>query len=408
MPDKIFEQEFKMANNSIADIFAQTEDTRLATPGMNRATIICLVIIVLGLGCGVASFIFGHENVYNYTRDVPWGMLISTYAFWAITSTGLCIYAAISHLFGGTRMAIVSNRMVWMSIICILGAFATIGVEIASPHRMIIYNILSPNPTSNIWWMGTLYGMAVGCMIVEFFGIVTGLARIAVILGTIGAVAEVLANSCLGGVFATLPARPYWYGGQLPIYFLTAAFLSGAAATVLFNHLAYKIRGNEMSEAVKDGVKSAGKAMALVLVLYTVATFWRLIMYFVGGAELGRIAADALISGPLSINFWVFEVCLGLVLPLLLIMLSRLRNIGMMAVAGFLILIGQFVARYDLVAAGLLVPGSLGWDNVPTYFDYVPSFGEFAVVFGSVAVVAFGFLMGERLFGKIFDQKEHH
>ncbi len=30
-------------------------------------------------------------------------------------------------------------------------------------------------------------------MIVEFFGIVTGLARIAVILGTIGAVAEVLA-----------------------------------------------------------------------------------------------------------------------------------------------------------------------------------------------------------------------
>ncbi|MEA3467889.1 MAG: NrfD/PsrC family molybdoenzyme membrane anchor subunit [Thermodesulfobacteriota bacterium] len=397
-----------MINDSIADIFAQTEDTSLATPGMNRATIFCLVIIVLGLGCGVASFIFGHENVYNYTRDVPWGMLISTYAFWAITSTGLCIYAAISHLFGGTKMAIVSNRMVWMSIICILGAFATIGVEIASPHRMIIYNILSPNPTSNIWWMGTLYGMAVGCMIVEFFGIVTGLARIAVILGTIGAVAEVLANSCLGGVFATLPARPYWYGGQLPIYFLTAAFLSGAAATVLFNHLAYKIRGKEMSEAVKDGVKSAGKAMALVLVLYTVATFWRLIMYFVGGTELGRIAADALISGPLSINFWVFEVTIGLVLPLLLIVLSRLRNIGMMSLAGFLILIGQFVARYDLVAAGLLVPGSLGWDNVPTYFDYVPSFGEFAVVFGSVAVVTFGFLMGERLFGKTFDQKEHH
>ncbi len=397
-----------MANNSIADIFAQTQDTRLATPGMNRATIFFLIVIVIGLGIGVSSFIIGHEKVYNYTRDVPWGLLISTYAFWAITSTGLCIYAAISHLFGGTRMAIVSNRMVWMSIICILGAFATIGVEIASPHRMIFYNIMSPNPTSNIWWMGTLYGMAVGCMIVEFFGIVTGLARIAVILGTIGAVAEVLANSCLGGVFATLPARPYWYGGQLPIYFLTAAFLSGAAATVFFNHLAYKIRGEEMSEAVKDGVRSAGKAMALVLVLYTVATFWRLIMYFVGGAELGRIAADALITGPLSINFWVFEVCIGLAIPLMLIILSRLHNVGMMATAGFLILLGQFIARYDLVAAGLLVPGSLGWDNVPTYFDYIPSFGEIAVVLGSIGVVGFGFLMGERIFGKVFDQKEHH
>ncbi len=397
-----------MASNSITNLFNQTQDTSLATPGMNRASFFFLILIVLGLGCGVSSFIFGHDKVYNYTREVPWGLLISTYAFWAITSTGLCIYAAISHIFGGTKMSIISNRMVWMSIICILGAFATIGVEIASPHRMLIYNILSPNPTSNIWWMGTLYGMAVGCMIIEFFGIVTGLARIAVILGTIGAIAEVLANSCLGGVFATLPSRPYWYGGQLPIYFLTAAFLSGAAATVLFNHLAYKIRGQEMSQAVKDGIKSAGKAMTLVLILYSVATFWRLIMYFVGGSELGRIAAAALISGPLSVNFWVIEVCVGLVIPLMLIILSRLQNTGMMATAGLLVLIGQFVARYDLIAGGLLVSGTLGWDNVPTYFDYVPSFFEFAVVIGSLSLVCFGFLLGERVFGKIFTQSKHH
>ena len=397
-----------MAIKQLTEIFTRTEDTRLATPGINWAMILFLIMIVVGLGLGASGFIVGHEAIYNNTREVPWGLLIATYAFWAITSTGLCIYAAISHLFGGTRMAIVSNRMVWMSIVCIFAAFATIGVEIASPHRMIFYNIMSPNPISNIWWMGTLYGIAVGCMIIEFFGIVTGLARIAVIIGTMGAFAEVLANSCLGGVFATLPARPYWYGGQLPIYFLTAAFLSGAAATILFNYLAYKLRGVEMSDAVKNGIKSAGKAMTLVLILYSVATFWRLIMYFVGGAELGRIAADALISGPLSLNFWVIEVCIGLLIPLILIILTRLQNIAMMAIAGFLILVGQFFARYDLVSAGLLVPGTLGWDNVPTYLDYVPSLIEWLVIGGSIGVVGFGFLIGERVFGKVFDQKEHH
>ena len=389
-------------------MFDQTQDERLTTPGINRATVFFLIVTVVGLGCGAASFIFGHEVFYNNTREVPWGLLISTYAFWAITSTGLCLYAAISHLFGGTRMAIVSNRMVWMSIICILGAFATIGVEIESPHRMLLYNVISPNPTSNIWWMGTLYGLAVGCMIVEFFGIVSGMARVALILGTAGALAEVCANSCLGGVFATLPSRPYWYGGQLPIYFLTSAFLSGAAAAVLFNHLAYKIRGEQMSETVKAGVKSAGKAMALVLVLYTVATFWRLIMYYVGGAELGRIAAGALINGPLSMNFWLIEVSVGLGIPLIIIILSRLENVGMMALAGFLILLGQFVARYDLVVAGLIVPESLGWDNVPTYLGYSPSIFEFAVVIGGTSLVCMGFLLGERVFGKIFNQKEHH
>ncbi len=400
-----------MANKALSEITGllnQTQDTRLATPTVNLISVLLLITVVLGLSCGVASFIFGHEAIYNNSREVPWGMLIATYAFWAITSTGLCIYAAISHLFGGTRMGIVSNRMVWMSIVCILGAFATIGVEIASPHRMIIYNVLSPNPTSNIWWMGTLYGLAVGCMIVEFFGILTGMARIALILGTAGALAEILANSCLGGVFATLPARPYWYGGQLPIYFLTAAFLSGAAATIFFNWLAYKIRREEMSEAVHNGLKSAGKAMTLVLVLYAVATFWRLIMYFVGGEELGRIAAAALINGPLSINFWGLEVGIGLLLPMLLIILSRMNNMGMLALAGLLILVGQFVARYDLVVAGLLVPTNLGWDNVATYLDYVPSKYEFGVIIGSICLVFFGFLMGERVFGTVFDQKEHH
>ncbi len=396
-----------MDKNALVDMFAQTEDTSLATPGMNRATIIFLILIVLGLGCGVLSFIFGHPAIYNTSRESPWGILIATYAFWAITSTGLCIYAAISHLFGGTKMAIVSNRMVWMSIVCIMGAFATIGVEIASPHRMIIYNILSPNPTSNIWWMGTLYGLAVGCMIVEFFGIVSGMARIAVVLGTAGAIAEVLANSCLGGVFATLPSRPYWYGGQLPIYFLTAAFLSGACATILFNWLAFRIRGAEMNDAVKSAMKSAGKAMTMVLILYSVATFWRLIMYYVGGAELGRLAAGALINGPLSVNFWVIEVTIGLIIPLLLLILSRLSNVGMMAFAGLLVLIGQFAARYDLIVAGLMVPADLGWDNVATYGGYYPSFFEWGVIVGSISVVCFGFLLGERVFGKVFTQKEH-
>ena len=38
-------------------------------------------------------------------------------------------------------------------------------MEIENPWRMAIWNVISPNPTSNIWWMGTLYGMAVGLIL---------------------------------------------------------------------------------------------------------------------------------------------------------------------------------------------------------------------------------------------------
>ena len=94
------------------------------------------LLLVTGVVVGLVGFFVGHEHVYNVSREVPWGLMISTYAFFAITSTGLCLLAAISHVFGGNRLAPLANRMVWLSLITILSAFVVIGMEIASPWRM--------------------------------------------------------------------------------------------------------------------------------------------------------------------------------------------------------------------------------------------------------------------------------
>ena len=96
------------------------------------------LLLIVGLGVGLAGFFIGHEHIFNNTREVPWGLLISTYAFFAITSTGLCLLAAISHVFGGNKLAPLANRMVWISLITILSGFAVIGMEIENPWRMAI------------------------------------------------------------------------------------------------------------------------------------------------------------------------------------------------------------------------------------------------------------------------------
>ena len=147
-------------------------------------------------------------------------------------------------------------------------------MEIESPWRMAIYNVISPNITSNIWWMGTLYGLALGFMLLEFWLILTRHYTLALALGILGALAEVAANTCLGGVFATLASRPFWYGAQLPVYFLACAFLSGSAAAIFFTHYAYVIRGKKMEQPIVNGVQAAGKVMLLMLILVAVATFW--------------------------------------------------------------------------------------------------------------------------------------
>ncbi len=393
-----------MANN----ILAATADNQLATPRISAFSMIALLLTVIGLGAGVYAFFIGHHHAYAVTREVPWGILISTYAFFAITSTGLCLLAAISHAFGGTPLAVLGNRSVYLSIITILSAFSAIGVELESPWRMLIYNVISPNLTSNIWWMGTLYGMAVGCMLLEFFAILTGNYRLALAIGILGALAEVGANTNLGAVFATLSARPFWYGSQLPVYFLCSAVMSGAAAIILFTHLAYKLRGQEPDEEVFRGLQSAGKILALTLFLIIIATVWRFISFFVGGTDIGRLAADALLKGPLSTNFWLFEVSIGLLIPLALLMITQLKNIAAMSAAGLMALVGGFFQRYDLVVAGQLVPVFHGWDELPDYLSYTPSAFELLVVMGAIALTVTGFLYGERLFGRVFRESGHH
>jgi molybdopterin-containing oxidoreductase family membrane subunit len=366
------------------------------------------LLLATGVVVGLVGFFVGHEHVYNVSREVPWGLMISTYAFFAITSTGLCLLAAISHVFGGNRLAPLANRMVWLSLITILSAFIVIGMEIASPWRMAIYNIISPNITSNIWWMGTLYGMALGFMLLEFWLILTRHYSLALALGILGALAEVAANTCLGGVFSTLAARPFWYGSQLPVYFLACAFLSGAAAAILFTHYATLIRGKEMEQPVFQGVQSAGKVLLLMLILVSVATFWKMASFYVGGSSDGRTAANALYSGPLATSFWTFEIGIGLVAPVVLLVLTRMRSVWAMSTASLMVLVGMFVARLNMVTAGQIVPQYSGFEGMPAYLNYSPSGYEWLVALAGIGFTGFAFLQGERLFGRVFTDHEAH
>ena len=235
----------------MADTFSLTEvaEQRVATPAVNKATIICIALALLGVGAGLYAQLAGHHHAFANTREMPWGILISNYAYFAIISTGLCLLAVLSHIFGSNRLTPLANRMVYLSIVVIFGGFTIIGLELENPHRMLLYNMLSPNLTSNIWWMGTLYSMAVAFMFVEFYLILTKKYSLAVTLGVLGALAEVAANTNLGAVFATLSGRPFWYGSQLPVYFLASAVMTGSAAIILFSNWAAKMRGEELDKS---------------------------------------------------------------------------------------------------------------------------------------------------------------
>jgi len=378
-----------------------------ARPMDNYLLLATFLFILAGIGGGIYAQVIGHEHAFANTREMPWGMLIGVYAYFAIISTGLCLLAAISHVFGGNNLAPLANRMVWMSIMSLLGAFLVIGLEIENPWRMPLGVMLHPNVTSNIWWMGTLYGMAVGIMLVEFYLILTKRFAAALIFGVAGAVAEALANSNLGSVFASLSARPFWYGPQLPVFFIACAFLSGAAAVVMFTHYSHVLSRKQLSPVVMSGMQAASKVMVLTIFLICIATAWKFANAYTGNEEM-TLAADSLIRGPLATSFWVFEIGIGLVLPFFLLIATRLDSVQAMSAAALMILVGQFFSRFNMVVSGQIVSPNYGFEGVPMYLSYIPTGAEFLLVIGGIGLVGFGFLVGERIFGSVFSTDQEH
>jgi len=367
----------------------------------NRLMWLTLFMIFIGVAGAVYAQIVGHHHAFANTREMPWGMLIGVYAYFAIISTGLCVLAAFSHVFGGNRMAPLANRMVWLSIVVLLGAFTVIGLEIENPWRMPLGVLLYPNVTSNIWWMGTLYGMAVGIMLLEFFLIVSKRYSAAVIFGVLAAIAESLANSNLGSVFASINSRPFWYGSQLPVFFLGCAVLSGASAVIMFTHCSHILQKREMDEKTFLGLQTAGKIMVLMTFLVGLATAWKFANAYVGSTEM-ILAADALSRGPLAINFWVFEIGIGLALPCLLLVVTRLKSMYVMSAAALMVLVGQFFSRFNLVVSGQIVPANHEYVGVSQYLTYSPTVAEYLLVIAGLGVAGFGFLVGEWFLDKTF------
>ena len=63
-----------------------------------------------------------------------------------------------------------------------------------------------------------------------------------------------------------------------------------------------------------------------------------------------------LLSGPYSLTFWIGAVVVGLIVPLALELTARQRiNPGLVAISAILILVGGFVIKYVIIAAGQVV-----------------------------------------------------
>ncbi len=342
------------------------------------------------------------EEIYGTTNLVPLGILISTYIFFVVTGTGLCIIASLGHVFRIKKFEQIGKRAIFLAIITLLCGFASIGLELERPFRLMVYNFLSPQFTAPIWWMGLFYGLALPFLICEFGCLLKKKAKAARIFGIGAFIFEITATATLGIIFGILKGRPYWYGAYMSIYFILSAVACGAAFIICFTAFTYHMNGEGISPPLNKLLMELGKIMALFIGLTLLVMGWKIIMNLFSQPSHEYKAVMALLKGPLNLNFWLFEVLIGSLIPLLIFTFQRTRTINGILTAAACVILGMFVSRYDWVIVGQIYPV---WGG--DYAIYSPNHLEWFIVISCMGACLLFYTVGVKFLpmGEKIDEK---
>lgn len=308
------------------------------------------LLALFGLYAGASVLIKGQGSLGS-TNAVPWNIFVSDYVFFVVTSTGVCFVSAYGHVFGAEKYNLIAPRAVYTSLILLVVGGLGIMADIGRPW-LIYYMLVSPNLTSPMFWMAVLYGFYGLFLVMELVYLRQGNHAKVRTASTLAALSALVAHSMLGALFGMVQAKPLWFGPYLPIYFILSALISGLAVLVVLSVITYKVAGKRLGADIELLLKDMGKLLLYTLGAGIFFVAWKTI----AGVYSGKEDIYLLTKGSFSLAYWGVEIGVGLVLPFLMLLPAVNRTLPMIAASSTLVLVGLFVARYNLVIAGQIIP----------------------------------------------------
>lgn len=215
--------------------------------------------LVVGGAVGLYEMFVGHLLATN--QVLVWTTPLITYIFLALASSGISIVVAYGLLRNDQVVVERTRYLLVLDLALLLGGFTALATELGSIPNMI-HIMLSPNPSSPIWWMGNLYSVKLALVAVKLYrdidGRHGGLDR-PLAWATLAVAAA--ATLTLGSVFGTAIGRPDFAG-------VSASFLMlGLALTSCFAWLVVLRRDGVLADHVGNLARQLAGVMAAMLLL---------------------------------------------------------------------------------------------------------------------------------------------
>lgn len=357
-------------------------------------TILAIAALVLGVWGFYSRLLFGERDV-NYGSYVNWGLWVAMYLFFAGMAAGSFMVATLDLLFEIPLFKGTGKYALWATVVTLPGALILIGFDLGHMER--IWKVyLEPSFRSLlaqlVWSYSTFFVVAIVALVLAVKQKRTPLR----IVMAIGLALAVFVSGGVGALLGVNAGSASLHNTMLPAQFPILNLASGIALLLVI----VSFFGAVSDPARRLRIMHVLGATLVVLLLVKAYFLWvdySQVLY--GNVPDAVAAAEQVLFGPYAWAFWILQVGLGIVVPVILLLLPATRGKPLATgLAGFLVLLGLAVGRTAIIFPALSIPELEGLGEAFTGphlgFDYTPSLMEWSVALGVVGLSGLAFIIG--------------
>lgn len=381
------------------------------------------LLILIGLVSAIIVFTQGLvvTNMYN---TVPWGLWITIDLSAIALGAGAFTLSAVVYIFGLKKFQSIIRLAVYIGFIGYTSALLTLVMDIGRPdrfwHPWVYWNVHSV--LWEITWCITIYLII---MLMEFLPVLTEnkffdrwpwvrnfaavLHRGAPFFALAGLLISLLHQSSLGATYGIVKSRPIWFKPSMPIMFIISAVAVGPALTMTVALVIEWITGKR--NVPFDVLRTIARFSGFALLIYGYIKFWDLaaVTYYGRMPSVNEALHTLNLQTPYNFAFWVGEIFIGIVIPVLMFLLPRFnRNPATLVLGGVCAVIGLVINRWNVTVSGLFVPlaYSPGTQYVLEPGRYFPNLIEFGIALGIIGYALLMLTLGVKYL-PLFNNKSH-
>ena len=347
-------------------------------------------LILIGLA---SSAYMEHEGHYvtGMNNQIVWGLPHIFAVTLIVIASGVLNIASMSSAFNKKLYKPLAPLSALFAIAFLIAGLIILVLDLGRPDRLIVamttYNFKSIFAWNIFLYSGFFVILAVYIWSMLDFNV----NRFSSLVGKIAFGWRIILTTGTGSIFGFLVAREAYSTAVLAPLFIVMSLLYGTAVFYLLLRAISRLQSIDIPDEITKNIRR-------LMVLFLLANIYFLILYHITNLYISKqIAVESFIllnGGGYTTMFWLGQVGLGLVIPLLYEMTNdEGRGFGL-TITSLMVLVGGFFAVAVIIIGGQAFPLNIFPDHIileSSFYDnvihsYTPSIFEFGLGVGGTSL----------------------